>query len=273
MECKTGQILFLRKNHIDLDRPNPTITITDATAESTGQDSVEFLRNRNNISGWVTTGSNDAANTEMLIEFGEFLNVDFVELILHNFKDYLIEYRDEALAWQTYVNISSNTTSTSIHEKDTPVVANAFRITITGTQVADADKEMRQLIITEKKYRFEGWPEIRKPTHSKNKIINKMLSGKSRVVTKRGAFSTELRIKLTGSENDLGLWEDLYEQIEGVLLLISGGDEDQFRTKRKGYRNEDIVLVKATDELMNPYDKGVYKIGMVFKVKLGESVD
>ena len=66
-DCETGQILFLRKNHIDLNRPNPVITITDAAASNTGQDSVIFLRNRNNISGWLTTGSEDATPTVMTV--------------------------------------------------------------------------------------------------------------------------------------------------------------------------------------------------------------
>lgn len=273
MAEKTGQILFCRKNHIDLDRPNPVITITDSVADNTGQDSVVFLRNRNNISGWLTTGSDDTANTEILVELGDYLDVDFIELIKHNFKNYLVEYRDVSMVWHEYVNIVDNAEATNIHDKLIAVNTNAIRITIYDTIIADADKEMRQLIITEKAFRFEGWPVIKKPQHSKNRKNNRVLSGKVRSVTTRGAFSTTLEIKLSGSENDLDMHEKIYDQAEGLLLLISGGDEDQFRTKRKGYKNEDIVLVKAVDEYTNPYDKGVYKIGMKIKMKLEESVD
>lgn len=273
MACENGQILFLRKNHIDLDRPNPLITITDSVATNTGQDSVLFLRNRNNISGWVTTDSNDSANTEILINLYDFLPVDYISLVKHNFKDYLIEWKDEFDAWNTYANVVNNELKTTVHEQAVKVEADAIRITIYNTQIADADKEMRQLIITEKKYRFEGWPMVKKPVHSKNRKVNTMLSGKTRVVTKRGAFSTTLEIKTTGSDNDLFLHEDIYEQAEGLLLLISGGKEDQFRTSRKGYRNEDIVLVKAVDEFNNEYIRGVYKAGIKMKIKLQESVD
>lgn len=269
----SSQILFLRKNHIDLDRSNPTITITDAVATNTGQSSVDFLRNRNNASAWLTTDSTDAANTEMLISFGgDLLDVDFIELIQHSFKDYLVEWQDVSDVWATYVNVVSNTDSTTIHQKITPVNAKAIRITITAMQTLDEDKSLNQLIITEKKYQFVGWPMIKKPVHSKSRKNNKMLSGKINVVDTRGAFTCELEIKLTGEENDLEMHEDIYEQREGLLLLISGDDEAQFRTQRKGYRNRDIVLVKAVDEYTNPYLNGVYVNGIKIKIKLAETV-
>lgn len=273
MTCKTGQILLFRKNHIDLQRPNPVITITDNVALDNGQDSVIYLRNRDNISGWLTTDSTDAANTEILVEMFDFQNVDFISLIGNNFKNYTIEWRDEFLVWNTYASISANTLTTNSHLKDTPVVTDAIRITITGTQIADADKELRQLIITEKIHQFEGWAKISKPKHSSNRKKNKVISGKVRVVKQRGAFSCQLDIKLTTNSNDLQIHEDLYEYEEGVLLLLSGALPEQFVTQRKGYRDEDIVLVKTIDEYVNPYDMGVYTSGIKVKIKLEESVD
>jgi len=273
MTCKTGQILFLRKNFIDLQKPNVDITVTDSVALNNGQNSVDFLRNRNNISAWQTTESSDAANTVLLIEMFDFQDVDFIQLVKHNFKDYLIEWRDNLDVWNEYVNVVGSSTDTSIHEQLIAVCTNTIRITIYNTKEADDDKELRQLIITEKQFRFEGWPVVKKPKHSQNRKENKMLSGKSRFVTSRGAFSTELEIKLTGNDHDLEMHEDIYYQAEGLLLLISGGKEDQFRTQRKGYRNEDIVLVKVADEYSNPYDKGIYSNGIKIKMKLKESVD
>lgn len=270
--CRTGQILFLRKNHIDLDRPNPVITIADSVATNNGQSSVSFLRNRNNISGWVTTDSTDAANTEILVEFGDFLDVDYISLVRMNFKDFTIEWQDLSNVWTNISTVTNNTETTSVLELTSPVNAKAIRIIIQGTMIADDDKELRQLIITEKKYRFEGWAVVSRPVHSKNRKVSSMLSGKVNVVDKRGAFSCTLEIKLSGNENDLSMHEDIYEQREGLLLLISGGNETQFRTKRKGYRNEDIVLVKAVDEYSNPYDSGVYSMGMQIKMKLAETV-
>lgn len=268
-DCSKDQILFLRKNHIDLDKPNIIITVTDNVAFNNGQSSVDFVRNRNNVSGWVTTESNDTANTEFLVEMGDLLPVDWIQIIKHNFKDYTVEYRDVSDNWILVQAVTNDTKSTTIFEFD-KVQADAIRITIQGTQIPDADKEMRQLIIAEKFGRFDGYPVIKKPVHSSNKKKNKMLSGKLNIVGTRGAFSTELEIRLSTNDIDLSLHEDLYYQIEGVHVLLSGGNEDQFATKRRGYRNEDIFLVKPSDEYSNPYQKGVYLNGIQVRMKLSE---
>ena len=80
--------------------------------------------------------------------------------------------------WQVYENVTTNTDGTTAHLKDAPVDTDAIRITITATTLVDADKEMRQLIITQKLYQFEGFPQIKKPVHSKNIKTNRMGSGR-----------------------------------------------------------------------------------------------
>jgi len=267
----TGQITFYRKNHIDLDRPNPILSVTDSVAIEDGSASLQFLRNRNNNSGWITSGSDDTANTELLIDLKDFQDVDQVMLVKHNFKDYLVEYWDGA-AFQLYVDTVGDIKDTTI--LDNPVNTSKLRITIYTTQVTDADKTLRQLIVAEKfgSGAFEGWPIIKNPKTSLNKRKNKMLSGKTNIVEKRGFFSCELNVKFLGIDGDLEMIEDIYFQREGVLMLLSGGDEDQFRNKRIGYRNEDIILVRPVDELNLPYAQGVYANGIKLKMKLEEVV-
>lgn len=265
-----NQIEFFRKNHLDLNRDNPSITITDNVASSNGQSSVNQLRNRNNITGWLTTGSDDTANTEILAEFGDLLSVDFVELVRHNFKDFLIEWKDVSDTWNTYENVTSNTELTTIHRKDTAVETRALRITIYSTQTADADKELRQFIATERIHKFNGWPEVNKPTFSKERRVNKMPSGRVNIAKTRGSFSCDLKIKVTSDTDDLAIHEDLYERVEGVLMLITGGDESQFTYNGQNYRNEDIVLVLPIDEYQNPYYKKITTNGIMVNMKLAE---
>lgn len=268
----SGQIMFLRKSHLDADRRNPVITITDSVATNTGQASVFLMRNRNNISGWLTTGSDDTANTEILADFGDILQVDFIELVRHNFKDFLIEWKDVTDTWNTYESVTANEDATTVHLKDTPVAARAIRVTVNSTIIADADKELRQFIISERIHTFEGWPVIKKPRFSRNTKINKMLSGKVNKANTRGAFSCELEIKISRSSNDLEIHQNLYERVEGVLMLISGGDETQFTDAKRNYANEDIVLVSTIDEYENPWTKGVYSTGIKIKMKMAEVV-
>lgn len=268
-----GQIKFFRKNHIDLDRPNISISVSDAVAIDDGADSLNLIRNRNNNSGWMTTTSDDSANTELLIDLGDYLDVDMVMLVKHNFKSFLVEYYDnDTSSFQTYENISDNSNDTSILTKS--VNTDQIKITIYGTIIADSDKILRQLIITENfgVGEFEGWPQIKRPTASLNKKVNRLLSGKVNVVEKRGAFSVSLEVKFWIIDNDLTLVENIYYNREGVLMLISGGNEDQFASKRIGYRNEDIVLVRPVNELELPYNKGIYKNGIKVKMDLEEVV-
>lgn len=265
-----AQIKFFRKNHLDLNRPNASITITDLIALNNGQNSVSQLRNRNNITGWLTTGSTDAANTIILSEFGDLLNVDHIQMIKHNFKNYLIEWLDVFDVWNEYENITNNTIETTIHSKDTPVQTRAIRITIYNTFVADTDKEMRQLIITEFLYQFEGYPVLNNPLLSRSRKENKMGSGKSNITKTIPTFSVELQVTVTSIENDLRIHQNLYERKEGVLMLITGGDESQFRSNRANYRNEDIVLVLPSDEYQNKFYKGVTSNGIQMKIKLTE---
>lgn len=269
----SGQIKFYKKNHVDVDRVNPSIVVTDPVATNAGNDFVKFLRNRNNNSGWNTSGSTDAANTEIFIDLRDFQKVDMIMLVRHNFKNFLIEYWDLGAAdFVTYLNVVNNTDKTTFIEKS--VYTNQIKITITGTMIADDDKTMRQLIVTEKFFsgEFVGWPEIKSPVTSFNKKTTDMISGKVRVVETRGAFSCSLEVKLLKIDEDLTMIENIYYNREGVLMLLSGGDEDQFTNRRVGYRNEDIVLVRPTNELELPYVKGIYTAGIKIRMKLEETV-
>lgn len=269
----SGQIKFYKKNHIDLDRPNPELSVTDNVATSDGASNLNLVRNRNNNSGWMTTGSSDAAETQILVELKDYQTVDVVMLIKHNFSDFTIEYWNASAAeFQDFQAVTDNSKDTNILKKS--VSTNQIRLTIHNTQTVDADKTLRQLIIAENfaEGTFEGYPQIKKPTTSLNKQVNKLLGGRVNVVEKSGSFSVSLDVNFLVIDNDLSLIENLYFSREGVLMLLSGGDEDQFATKRMGYRNEDIVLVRPTNELQLPYVKGTYSNGIKIKMDLQEVV-
>lgn len=269
----TGQIRFYRKNHIDLDRPNPEITITDSVAINTGQNTVNFLRNRSNSSVWATTGSDDTANTEILVNLYDWLEVDTVMLLRHNFKNFLIEYFDlGSLSFLEYANVTNHTKYNYIADKS--VLTNTIRITVYNTQIADADKEMRQLIIAEKFFTgtMASWPQIKNPETAVNKKVNRTLGGRVNVVEKRGCFSCDLEVKALSNSNDLQLIEEIFLNREGVLLQLSGAKEDQFKAKLVGYRDEDVYLVRPTNEYQNPWNDGIYNGTQKVKMKLEECV-
>lgn len=267
------QIKWYKKNFADIDNDNTTITITDATATDNGQAYVDFMRNRKNTSGWRTTGSNDAANSQIDVDLGDSYDVDRILIVGHNLKAFTVQYWDGAsfADFSTAVNETTNTKTTN-EFSFTSVSTDQIRIVITGTQTVDADKVIKQLIITESLGQFEGWPQIRKPRSSKNKRTTKLLSGKSLVTRQVGFFSCQLSVNNWLSANDVSILESIYFSLDGVLMWINAGDDDQFARNHIGYRSEDIYLVSPTDEYTPEFFDYYYRTGIKVTMKLEEVV-
>jgi hypothetical protein len=265
--CAETQILFFEKNYGDLQNPNATATASQAS------DFADFPRNRKNTSAWITTGSVDLDATTYEYDFSDEEDVDQIILLKHNFKSYTVKYWDGSL-YQDFSPAISETTNTAenTHYNVTQVSTTKVQITINGTFVADSDKNLGQFIVTKRLGRLNAWPEIKKPTISRNRVVNNMLSGKASVVENVGQYSADLSIQVWSDDGDLTLIENLYDRFNGFLFWPCGGDETQFSTIRQGYRIEDIFLCKFVDENVPEYLRGIYKSGIVVKIKLRESV-
>lgn len=269
------QIRFFKKNIIDISNDEVTLTVTDAIAFDTGQGVVDYIRNRNNNSAWVTTNSTDAANTQLDVEWLTGRDVTSLILVKHNFKAFTIQYWDGA-AFQDFsipINQSSNSAETSIFEFNS-VSTHKIRIIITGCQVVDDDKHLYQLIVSEKLGTgiLDGWPVIQAPTHDTNKKQTKMLSGKIFLLESLGSFSCTLNVDFWRSANDLSIVEDVYFRREGVLLWLCGGDETQFNYTAIGYRLEDLYLVRPVNNYDPEWVKGVYSSGLKISMQLAEAI-
>lgn len=266
-------IKFYDKNLIDLDSENVTITVTDSTADNNGQDFVDFMRNRKNTSAWRTTGSNDAANTQLDINLGDERSIDRIILVDNNFDSYTIQYFNGSsyVDFSTAINVSGNTSTTIEHTFDS-VSVSLIRIIITGTIVADSDKSLAQLIITSLLGQLKGFPQIRKPTISREKKTLNMLSGKKHIIRQVGSFSCDLKAITISDNDDLALIEEIYFKNDGVLMWINGGDDTQFNRTNIGFRAKDIYLVSPADEYEPEHFEFVYSFGTKLDMKLVEVV-
>lgn len=156
-----NQIIWFEKNKLDQDNESASITVTDLVAENDGAEFVDRMRNRDNRSAWMTTLSTDAANTQLDIDLGEDEFISDIILVKHNFKSYTIQYWNGT----TYINFSTviaptNDQNSTSHFNFNKIESSKIRIVIFGTQVADDDKELFQLIITDRIGQLNGWPEI-----------------------------------------------------------------------------------------------------------------
>lgn len=268
------QIKFFKRNKLDIQNTNVSTIITDSVATSTGSDIFNFVRNRNNRSAWVTTGSSDAGTTTIEVNMGDFENVDTIILVKHNLKAFTIQYWDGLIYkdFPTPINETVNADDTS-HFNFTSVSAQKIKLVITGTQTADTDKEMYQFIVAETLGQLEAWPEIKKPKHVSNQIKQTMLSGKINVVQPVGRFSCQLAVKYWSNDDDLAMVERLYFDRAPVLVWLCGGDENQFRNKRRGYRLEDLYLMRPVDDYSPEWVDYTYTTGLKLAINLDEVVD
>jgi len=261
------------KNKIDIDNNNTTITVTDSVATNNGQSIVDFIRNRNNSSAWLTTESTDAANTTLEINMADVELIDTIILIGHNLKSFTIQYFDSG--WQNFSTpiAETNNDDSSTEFTFNEVYTGRIKIVITGTQVADSDKIIKQLIITKLLRKLEAYPEIKNVRVSRSRSISEMISGKSNFVSQVGGFKVDLRLKYWKDPDDLDAIETIYTNRLPVLVWLCGGNEDQFSSKRIGYRKEDVYLMRPANDYSPDWFNSIYSTGLDLTIQLIEAVD
>lgn len=268
-----SQIKLFYKNHVDIDNSNVALGVTDTAATDDGANILEFIRNRNNNSAWLTTGSADANNTTIDVDMADSLRVDTVILVGHNFKSFTIQYWDSGwVDFSTPINETSNIDGTTSFTFD-EVTTSRIKLIITGTQVADDDKILKQLIVVKTLRTLDAFPEIVKPSHSRTRSIAKMLSGKSNFVSQVGGFKVDLKVKYWKNDGDLEAVEAIYTNRLPVLVWLCGGDDEQFSSKRIGYRKEDLYLMRPANDYTPEWYSYVYTTGLNLTVKLVEVVN
>jgi len=261
------QIRFYYKSRCDNSFSGVSATASEASSFA------QNVLTRSNLDAWITTGSVDANNTTLTVDFGDAKTITEIFLILHNFKAYTVKYWNGS----SYVNFSTpiaetTNTATTTHYSFTSVSTQRIQLTITGTMVANSDKSLCQLVATQSIGQISAWPVISKPTHVTNIQKSMMLSGKTHLTRNAGGFTCELKVKILSTSADLAIIETLYDSVDGFLVWLCGGSTSQFSSVRKGYRLEDLYLMKCMDDYVPEFYEGLYKSGIKINMKLGEVV-
>lgn len=260
-----GQLLFFKKNILDYENPNVTLTVFSGSATSAN------MRNRSSRDGYFTEGSVDGSGEFITARFQEVRRVNSVLLLKHNFKKFKVYYYDDDTAAYVLLHTETACTETSSYISFATVNTSIILIDeITHSQVANEEKYLYQFICAELIGQLSGWPVFKKPLLSRDTRVNKMLSGKSNHQVSAGAYSTSLEVANWSSSADLAIVEALYNINEGFLFWPCGGDEEQFKSVRKGYRLEDIYLCRCANELSPEWAEGFYQNGMKLRIDLVE---
>lgn len=264
------QIIFFDKNKLDIDKTNVVITASQGNAYTS------YMQNRSNLTAWLTTGSVDADNTNIVIDFVDQALLTDIVLVKHNFKAYTIQYWNSSMS--AYVDFSTPIAETAnaletTHHVFTQVTTTKIKLIITGTVVVNADKYLYQLIASNRIGQLTAWPVIQDAIISRGRVSSKAISGKYSIRENVGGFSCKLAVEILKDDTDLNIIESLYSTNEGFLVWLCGGDAAQFSTDRIGYRLQDFYTCKCKDELSSVFYQGIYKSGMKINIDLVEVID
>ena len=267
-----GKITVYEKNKIDRDNDLGTITVTDNIASDNGNDFVKQVRDRSNFTGHATTGSSDAANTQYDIDVIDPFSVDTIVLVNMNFGSYTLQYHNGSsfVDFSTPINVSGNSSDTKFHEFDA-VTPTQYRLIVTGTQVADDDKSISQIILTKKVGTFVAEPEIGRFLFDSDKRSNKLISGKRQISRKAESLVVQLGFPPNKTQSDLDLIKDLYQSMEGRLISFVGADDSSVGLTVSGFRNKDLFLMTPDDDYDSSFFEGRFANGLSNQIRLVEA--
>lgn len=254
---------------------------------SSGNESADRCIDRNPISYWRSTSSDDTITETLEVTFDGLKTFDRILLQDHNFKDYSIQYFNGSI-YVDFTNLTSitgnpSTLAETTYALDTSyyefseVMSTKILISVTKTQIADAQKYLNQVIVTSELGTLQGYPEIKSPEISRNLRVEKTLSGRASVTKDDDNFKVQLDFKDYPSSlsNDIDLIFSLHDFENTFLIWICGGKVGSsfFRKQMRGYRLRDIFSVKLVQSLKPVYSDNVYVNSVNFSAAFQEAID
>lgn len=273
----TGGIKFFEKSQ------NLSVDGSSATG-STGNSSANLAIDKNVYTVWQTVGSNDATTETFTVVMPSVKNISRIFLQKHNFKNYTVKYWNGA-TYVDFTNVTSLDSSTPVTGIAETVYARAtsyyecdlistdrLRVSITLTQVANAEKYLSQLIGCTELGTFEGFPEIANFSHDANERVQTGLSGKSNIEKSYRVASLALGFNFYPGQNDINLIQTLFDRVEGFNVWVCGGrfGNAYFRFTQLGYNLEDLFFMQTLGSLSTIYGSNIYTNAVVTSLNFKE---
>ena len=260
---------------------------TTATA-STGEAAINRALDKNVFTFWRSVGSLDSITETIVISFPATVTIDRILLIDHNWKQFTVKFDSAGIFtdFTTVVGLDGSLgggitettfSDTSAYYEFTSVTTTRIEITITKTQVVDAQKFINQIVATEELGTLVGFPNFRRITPSRTLKIKKMLSGRSNISKSEDIFkniSIDFKNYPSSLAADINLMFTLDDSEDDFLVWPCGGRRgtDFFRFTLKGFRLEDLIPMQVDKDIANTYSKNVYINTVNLKVSLTEHV-
>lgn len=260
--------------------------LVDAAA-STGDAAVERILDRNRVTYWRSSGSDDLTVETITITWTTDQTFDRLLLVDHNWKQFTVKY----LSGVSYVNFASvvgiggaqaNISETTFADDTayyefTEVTTTSVQITVTKTQVADEEKYLNQFIATSELGTLAGYPDIKGLEFTRNERTKKALSGKIISLKSEESMKVVLEFKdyPASLSDDIDLIFNFFDIEQTFLVWLCGGRRGStyFKKQLKGYRLRDIYSVQTQGAISPDYRGNVYKNPVSFRLALSEAVD
>lgn len=268
----TGTIKFFEQSS-SLSKKNGQAVATSGTT------SADLMLNMNRSVRWDSVGSDDATTETVTITFPA-RKIDRLFLLNHNLKDFSITYGSTPVSFSNVVGIDGVLTGivetdfnqdTSYYEFDA-VTTDQINITANTTQIADQEKFITSFLTTNEIGTLEGYPKVNSKLDNQERR-SKVLTG--RFITQKSfeIFNATLNLENT-SQNDIDIFEFLYDSQEPFLIWLCGGHygKQNFSVKFKNWRLKDVYQVQTSGSIKTNFRSNVYILNPITGLRLTEEV-
>ena len=255
-------VRFFEMSFCDIARAEASVTPSNNPAEA------DSLVNRDPDWVWESIGSDDTDTVTIAIDFGAPRAFDALILTECNLRGFALAYLGGGGVWTTIL-IEADNTDATVFRQFAEITAQQTRLTMTTTQTPDAQKTIRDLIITRQIGQLIGYPSV-KIADAEKPTKKDMLSGKSRYVLDPPRAEIAIAFKDHVGAADRDLVDVLRRWREEFLVWPCGGDQTPFAHADKGWRMEDIFLVTRDKGMTHEFTKNLYFSGMTGVLDLVE---
>lgn len=271
----TGGISFYDKSKSLFDNGATAVA-------SSNTDDQNLCLGTNKYFKWQSSGSNDSTTETITITLSSSVSISRIFLLDHNFKNFQIQYGSPATDFTNVVGLDSYSENlidvtgfsrnTAYFEFDA-VTTDKIILTIDTTQTADAEKYLVQFIATNELGTLTGYPDIKNVRLDRDESKEKSISGRYHIQKSYESVSFDLGLKIYPNASDVDILDDLHDREESFHVWLCGGKPDQFTTKQRGFRVNDLYLMQVDKPLRNSYYKNIYICGVEQNYSFIEVVD
>ncbi len=255
----------------------------EATA-STNTNAAKYILDMNKYTEWKSVGSDDMTEEEIIIDLDSSRLINRLFLTEFNFKEFEVQYWNGSTyvpftgvigvngTSYTGIDVTNYAFDSAYFEFDS-VTTSRIKLTCLTTQVADAEKYLTMLIVTEELGTFRGFPRV-DPKTDLNEIKTKTLGGK--VLVSKGFETVMIKVnfKTHPYQEDVTLLEYLFSSTDPFLIYLCGGrtGDAYFKISQKIWNLSDVYNVQATGDLPSEFEKGVYILGVNKNITFEEHI-